>query len=106
MGVDKNEIVRDVEVRTAVGQDYFHEVSKLRSLRILTKTVRESFGLTSGELQINVETSLRYKSGIEWTNNLIRNTTESLAAVVGGCDTLCVTDLGSMMKQRTGFEYF
>ena len=98
MGLDPDTIVREIELSTSLGQDYFHEVAKLRAYRHLLSLVQESFGLGPFDTRINVSTSFRYKSTIEISNNLIRNTVEVLAATVGGCDTLCIQPLEKTAK--------
>jgi len=91
LGIPKNELVNRVEITTSVGQNYFHEIAKLRAIKILSNTVRQAYGIkTNSPIKINASTSIRYKSLLDAENNLIRDSTEAMACVIGGCDTLTV----------------
>ncbi len=90
VGVAKDAIASEIELSTSIGQDFFHEIAKLRAYRNLIVAIQNSFGIEQFRTRINTSTSLRYKTCIESNNNLIRNTVEGLAAVISGCDSLCI----------------
>jgi methylmalonyl-CoA mutase len=78
----------------AVGPAYFVEIAKFRAARMLWSRVLEAFGAPPEPMRIAVRTPLRNKSACDGYTNLLRATTESLAAVIGGCDTLTVQPFG------------
>ncbi len=81
----------------AVGPAFFVEIAKLRAARLLWAQAVTAFG-GKGEaalrMRLDVRTPRRNKSVLDRTTNLLRVTTEALAAVVGGCDRLTVEPFG------------
>ncbi|MDX5429176.1 MAG: methylmalonyl-CoA mutase family protein [Bacteroidota bacterium] len=84
----------------AVGSSYFEEIAKLRALRVLWRSLLNTYELGSGESHIHVETTLRNKSLYDPHNNLLRTTTEGMSAVIGGCDSLSIKPYS--LPYRTG----
>lgn len=69
----------------AVGNEYFFEIAKLRALRRLWKLLATSAGL-SGNCRIFAFPTLRNKTLYDYNTNMLRTTTECMAAVLGGAD--------------------
>ncbi len=86
------ELFRDLFIYTAVGSDYFMEIAKLKTLRIAIHQMAELYqvNLPAEEVELFAATSRWSKSAGEPYNNLLRNTTEAMSAVLGGCNTLLV----------------
>ena len=88
---------RGMAVVFAVGSTYFVEISKLRAWRLL-------WSAAAGVLQpqaadapapvLHVRTSRANKSAHDPYTNLLRVTTEAMAAVIGGADTVLVEPHG------------
>jgi len=72
----------------AIGNHYFFEIAKLRALRWLWATICDSFD-HSGTCQILAIPSKRNKTLYDYNVNMLRTTSESMAAVLGGADTIC-----------------
>jgi len=90
-------IAAQIEFVFAVGPVYFIEIAKLRAARILWAQVVAAFGPTDDgacRMRLNVRTPRRNKSAYDRYTNLLRVTTEALAAAVGGCDRLTVGSFG------------
>jgi methylmalonyl-CoA mutase len=77
----------------AVGSNYFFEIAKLRAARMLFARIAEAYGRPA-EVKIYAVTALSNKSIYDPYTNLLRATTESLSAVIGGCDALSVQPAG------------
>jgi methylmalonyl-CoA mutase len=77
----------------AIGSVYFMEIAKLRAARILYARLSEAYG-TNPETRIHAVTALSNKSIYDPWTNLLRSTTEALAAVLGGADWLRVQAAG------------
>jgi len=77
----------------AIGSSYFFEIAKLRAARVLFARVAEAYGQPA-EVKIYAVTALSNKSIYDPYTNLLRATTESLSAVIGGCDALKVQPAG------------
>ncbi len=83
--------VDDLQFSFAIGSNYFFEIAKLRAARQMWKQIYSSFfpGKAS-EIRIRANTSRWNKTVYDPHNNLLRATTEAMAAVLGGCETLMV----------------
>jgi methylmalonyl-CoA mutase len=73
----------------AVSSNYFIEIAKLRAARRLWSQILTAFN-KSGSATIFVRTSLRNMTVYDPHVNLLRTTTESMSAVIGGADALYV----------------
>ncbi|OCB78045.1 methylmalonyl-CoA mutase subunit beta [Flavobacterium crassostreae] len=74
-------------IKVAVGSNYFFEIAKLRAIRIL-------FQLVAQEYQHNLDCHLfvtptkRNKTVYDYNTNMLRTTTECMAAIIGGANTV------------------
>lgn len=70
-------------------QNYFFEIAKLRAFRWLWKQVcdlkQQPFSIF-----IQSETSLLKRNEADEYTNMLRNTTEAMSAILGGCDSLMI----------------
>ncbi len=88
-GCDVNTVLSKIEIATATGQDFFHGVAKIRAYRILASAIGKEFGKDSHYMRINT-TMAQNLSDSDEENNIIRNTIASMAAIIGGADTIYV----------------
>jgi methylmalonyl-CoA mutase len=92
----------------AIGGRFFMEVAKLRAARLLWAQVVEAFGVAKGDesaaLHIHACTARRNKTAIDPHVNMLRATTEALAAAVGGADTLCVAPFDEPLGMPDDFS--
>src|SRR5215831_2495384 len=75
----------------AVGSNYFFEIAKLRAARMLWACAVSAFrprDESSCLMKLHACTALSNKSVYDPFANVLRATTEALAAVIGGCDSL------------------
>ncbi len=96
-GQTVDEAARAVEFVFAAGPQYFVEIAKFRAARLLWARVVEAFQPGSpqaGRMELYVRTARRNKSVYDPYSNLLRTTTEAMAAVIGGCDGLQVEAFG------------
>jgi methylmalonyl-CoA mutase len=106
-GIDPRAVLERSEVLLAVGRDVHLQIAKLRAARILWSMVVASLGVAPQEapLRLVARTSWRTKTRWDAKTNLLRETLESFAAVVGGCDVLLArpfdggaTELGRRLR--------
>ena len=71
----------------AVGPNYFFEIAKIRALRWLFASLAETYGFQQ-EIFILAQPSKRNKTLYDYNVNLLRTTTESMSAVLGGADAI------------------
>lgn len=82
-----SDILKKLIFRTAVGNNYFFEIAKIRALKLAVFQLSQEFGLSEIPY-IFAETSLRNKAKNDPENNLIRSTLELAAAMIGGADAV------------------
>ncbi len=87
----------------AVGSDYFFEIAKLRALRKLWSVIAIEHDVDTS-VKINCETALNNKTIYDYNNNILRASTETMAAVIGGCDGLFVHPYDILFKQPNDFS--
>ncbi|APU69391.1 methylmalonyl-CoA mutase subunit beta [Christiangramia flava] len=77
-----------VSYQLAIGSDYFQEIAKIRALRWLHRSLAKEFGLPE-DCHIIAEPGKRNKTLYDYNVNLLRTTTESMSAILGGADSIC-----------------
>ena len=90
-----NHLAQNIRVSTepvftfqvAIGSNYFFEIAKLRALRILWQSLAVEYGAKKICHIVAVPTK-RNKTLYDYNTNMLRTTTESMSAVLGGADTV------------------
>jgi len=110
-GVSLSTLLDGLQFVVSVSTSYFVEIAKLRALRLLVPQVLEAFADEShldfdagpADLQIHAETSRRTETIYDPYVNMLRATTEAMAAVLGGCDTLAVRRYDAALRPPDDF---
>lgn len=106
-GASLEAIFGNMQFQVATGTNYFFEIAKLRALRLLWAAVVEAYQarrkLTSS-LRIHSVTSSWYQTTLDPHVNMLRTTTEAMAAVIAGCDSLSVAPFDSTFRQPDAFS--
>lgn len=97
------EIASSSVFKMAVGGNYFFEIAKLRALRWLWKTLSDEYGIAE-DCHILAVPTRRNKSIYDYNVNQLRTTTECMAAVLGGADTLYSLPYDVLYKKENGFS--
>ena len=71
----------------AVGTNYFFEIAKLRALRLLFNIIAKEYG-HHYDCHILVSPTKRNKTIYDYNVNLLRTTTESMSAILGGANAV------------------
>ncbi|MBN1928156.1 MAG: methylmalonyl-CoA mutase [Chlorobiaceae bacterium] len=90
-GVDASEAAAAIEIVFATGTSHFPELAKLRAILAMWPQLLAAYGVPADampEPRIFVRSSIRSISTLDPYTNLLRLSTEALAAIIGGCDTL------------------
>src|ERR1700756_4149751 len=90
-GQDVDEAANEIRFVFAIGSNYFFEIAKLRAARLLWAHAVWAFQPreeASCFMKIHACTALSDKSVYDPFANVLRATTEAMAAVIGGCDSL------------------
>jgi methylmalonyl-CoA mutase len=74
----------------ASGPNYFLEIAKFRAFKLLWKQVLSEYGIQNAQPYITAETAWWNKSQTDAHTNMLRTTTEAMAAALGGCHSITV----------------
>jgi methylmalonyl-CoA mutase len=99
-GVDVNRTAPALEFSFSVGSNYFFEIAKFRAFRMLWARVVESFGGTheAAKARIAARTSKWNKTVYDPHVNILRATTEAMAAVLGAADAVTIAPFDACYK--------
>lgn len=79
---------KDITFKLAIDTGYFFEIAKLRALRLLWKTLTKNYGFNT-DCHIVSTPTRRNKTLYDPYVNMLRTTTESMSAIIGGSNTVC-----------------
>ncbi len=86
----------------AVGNEYFFEIAKIRTLRRLWALLARAHGLP-GTCRIFAHPTRRNKTLYDYNTNMLRTTTECMAAVLGGADLVVNFPYDGLYHAPNGF---
>jgi methylmalonyl-CoA mutase len=99
-------IINNLQFSIAVGTDYFMEIAKLKSIRILFAKIAEAYGLKDfdpGNIRIHCFTALWSKTLYDPSVNMLRDTTIAMSAIIGGCNSLNIEPYDASFKNPKNF---
>jgi len=105
-GLQPAEIAHKTFIGLAIGSEFFEEIAKVKAARIFFHSLLRLY-----DVEVATENIFIYASTSQWTktrkdiyNNLLRNTTEAMAAIIGGCNALQVVPFDMAVKNADGFS--
>jgi methylmalonyl-CoA mutase len=106
-GHDIDEIAPRIRFHFAVGSDYFMEMAKFRAFRFLWSKVVNAYGISHAD---KTKTFI-HSSNATWNKtlydpyvNMLRTTTESMSAILGGVDSLSVLPFDEVFETPDEFS--
>jgi len=107
LNFDTDEILKKIQFTYAVGSDYFIEIAKLRAARLLWTVITSEYhpqNIDNSKMIINAVTSTWNKSLYDPYTNMLRLTTESMSAIIGGTEVLTVQPFDFLYKKQNEFS--
>ncbi|OUJ75514.1 methylmalonyl-CoA mutase family protein [Hymenobacter crusticola] len=99
------DVAAAMQVHLAINPNYFMELAKLRALRRLWATLLHAYALpTTTILPIFASTATWSQTTLDPHTNLLRATTETMAAVLGGADAVSVGTFDSLYAPSNEFS--
>jgi methylmalonyl-CoA mutase len=91
-GFYPQEIIQKSMIKLSMGGDFFLEIAKIKAARILMHKISKLYqiDIPAEDLFIFAQTSFWTKSSMDIETNMVRNTTEAMAAILGGANSLYV----------------
>lgn len=105
-GEQLESVLRNMQFYMGSGTNYFFEIVKLRTVRLLWAAIAEAYGepALAAKLRIHSTTSSWYQTTLDPYVNMLRATTEAMAAVIAGCDSLTVAPFDDTFQKPTEFS--
>ena len=115
LGLDAGKIAPKIRFNFGIGGNYFMEIAKLRSARMLWAKLVQAYNpkcdcnekcgdgvcLCAGKMHIHSETSIWNKTIYDSYVNLLRTQTEAMSATLGGTDSLTILPFDVVYEQPT-----
>ncbi len=76
-----------ITFKVAVGTNYFYEIAKLRALRLVWQALATEYKMNP-KCHIIATPTRRNKTLYDYNTNMLRTTTEGMAAILGGADMM------------------
>ena len=106
-GIDIKTVANQITFNFGVGSNYFMEIAKLRSARVLWEKLLEAFLPQNSEIipmNIHCITTDWNKSRYDHYSNLLRQTTEAMSAIIGGTQSLTVRPFDAVFGKTGEFS--
>jgi len=106
-GVASEKIASKMQFTLSVGSNYFMEIAKLRAMRLLWTTLIEPYHPACDcayQIVINSVASSWNKTLYDPYVNMLRSTTEAMAAALGGADSIALKPFDVAYKQEDEFS--
>lgn len=106
-GIDVRAASKGLYFQFSCGRSYYTEIARLRAFRPLWANVCKAWGIDpqkAAEVVVGCETSRRERTDTDEYTNLLRNTTQAMSAVIGGCDYLRVLPHDLNNQEQNGFS--
>ncbi len=98
------QLANNIQFHFAIGENYFGEIAKLRTFRMLWAKVLTAFGAEKSDTKINTVTSTLFWSDKQTKNNMLRATSSAMSAVIGGCDSLTIVPFDVVDSEKEIFS--
>ncbi len=102
-GLDAADVAHHMQLNLGVGTNYFMEIAKVRAARLLFTKLFEAYGVDKC-ININSYTSSFQNTVYDPYVNVLRATTEAMAATIGGTDALVVKPFDEEFKANNKFS--
>ncbi|WP_396167580.1 methylmalonyl-CoA mutase subunit beta [Flavobacterium sp.] len=93
---------RPIVFEVSVGTNYFFEIAKLRSLRLLFNRIAKEYN-HNHDCHIVVSPTKRNKTLYDYNVNMLRTTTECMSAILGGADVIANLPYDSLYHKDNEF---
>ena len=105
--VDIDTLAKHTRFNIGISSNFFMEIAKVRALRYLWSKLIEAYkpkDLSNSKLFIHAQNASWNKTIFDAHVNMLRSTTESMSAVIGGIDSLTVNPFDETYKESDAFS--
>jgi methylmalonyl-CoA mutase len=107
LGLVVDDIAPRIQFNFATSSNYFLEIAKIRAFRLLWSKVVEAYkpkSIKSAKAFVHSSTARWNMTVYDPYVNMLRATTESMSAVIGGADSLSVKNFDTPFKKASSFS--
>lgn len=105
--VSASDVFKNLSFTFATGSNYFFEIAKLRAFRYLFAKLSEAYNpgnIDQAKVDMHCVTSVWNKTIFDPYVNVLRTTTESMSAIIGGCNSVTVKPFDMCYKKSEPFS--
>jgi methylmalonyl-CoA mutase len=106
LGLSVDDIAPRIKFNFGVGSNYFMEIAKLRAARVLWAKIVNAYGpekVEHTQMHIHSSNTIFNKTIYDAHANMLRTTTETLSALLGGTDSFSVLPYNSAIEWPNEF---
>ena len=106
-GIEIDDIAPKIRFNFMVGSNYFMEIAKFRAVKYLWSKIVNAYGLNNAEnakMYIHCSNSKSNKTVYDPYVNMLRTTTETMSAIIGGVNSFAVLPFNSIYETETDFS--
>lgn len=106
-GMDIDKVLNLTTLELSISSNYFMEIAKIRAARTLWSVIAKQYNpkdIENTKTFITSETSTWNKTSYDPYVNMLRSTTETMSAVIGGANAICVNDFSMSYKKDNNFS--
>ena len=100
LNTNDKSIIGKINFEFVQGSNYFFEIAKIQSVRLLWAMISSDFGDLAEKCIITSKPFLRNKTVKNFNNNIIRSTAECMSGVLGGCNFIKSVAYDSLFMER------
>ena len=106
-GFEVNDLASKIRVTMSAGTNFFGEIAKFRAIRVLWANLIKAYSgnAKSQKINLNVISSLINKSKLDPYVNILRITSETISAIIGGCNSLQTNSFEQIYKKADDFSF-
>ena len=103
-GVSAATLWDHTEVTLAIGSDYYVDLAKFRAIHLLLAQVADAYQINKASpISIRAVSGVRNKTLYDTNSNLLRNTTEAMAALLGGANIITLLPHNALYSTAADF---
>lgn len=102
--VSEKDVLNNLNVKLAIGSEYFVEIGKFRAFTGLLKEIASKYGVTAFTHTMIAKTSVWSKSVTDPHTNLLRATTEAMSAILGNVDGVLIDAYDKEFSKPSDFS--
>jgi len=105
-GISIDQAVKRIRITLGLGSTYFIEIAKLRAARLLIAKILTAYGSPNDQAKVIIhsKTGIFNKTAYDVYNNMLRNTVEAMAAIIGGADEITILPHDITLQKSNDFS--